>query len=202
MFLAMLAFVVHPIGVLLVTVFLIAGVSLAKGLAAFFIAAAARLGAKGLIIWILSLFPFLFGTTVAYPGYGSHFANGGTTGASYTNLGQLKKFSFNGLKADFDETTNLDSTSIFKEWMKTVVDGSDLAFDGVMNPADPTLQALLTNLSTAGTAALNFWKITLTNGSTLVFTAYVADFKFGVEYNKAITFSGTLKIVGNVTATW
>jgi hypothetical protein len=198
MFLAMLIFALHPIGALLIAVFVIAGLKL-KGLAGFFVA---KLGAKGLIVWILSLFPFLFGTTVAYPGYGSHFANGGVAGGAYTNLGQLKKFSFNGLKAEFDETTNLDSPTVFKEWMKTVVDGSDLSFDGVMNPADVTLQALLTNLATAGSAAQNFWKITLTNGSTLVFQGFVAEFKFGVEYNKAITFSGTIKIVGNVAATW
>lgn len=194
MFLAALILVVHPIGALLLTVFVLAGLKMAK-----------LLSGVTLFKWLfslLSLLPFVFGTTIAFPGYGSHFANGGVAGASYTNLGQLKKFSFNGLKAEFDDITNLDSPTIFKEWMKTVVDGSDLAFEGVMNPADPTLQALLTNLATAGSPALNFWKITLTNGSMLVFTAYVQDFKFGVEYNKAITFSGTLKIVGNVVATW
>ena len=141
-------------------------------------------------------------TTTAYQGRGSHLANGGTTGTSYTNLGQLKKFNFSGLKADFDEITNLDSPSIFKEWMKTIVDGSDVTFDGVMNPADPTLQALLSNLALAGAAALNYWQITLTNGSVIVFQAYVQEFKFGAEYNKAITFTGALKIVGNVAATW
>lgn len=144
----------------------------------------------------------LFGTTIAYPGYGSKLASGGTAGASYTNVAQLKKVNFSGLKAEFDDITNLDSPSIFKEWMKTVVDGDTVSFDGVMNPADPTTQALLTNIATSGSAALFFWKITLTNGSTLVFTGYVSDFKFGAEYNKAITFSGTIKIVGNVTATW
>ena len=86
--------------------------------------------------------------------------------------------------------------------MKTVVDGDTISFDGVLNPADPTTQSLLTNISTAGSASLFYWKITTTDGSTFVFTAYVQDFKFGVEYNKAITFSGTLKIVGNITATW
>lgn len=141
-------------------------------------------------------------TTTANPGYGSHLANGGLAGTSYTNLGQLKKFDFSGLKGDFDEITNLDSPTIFKEWMKTLVDGQELTFEGVMNTADPTMQALLTNIATAGAAALNFWKITLTSGSTLIFQAYTAQFKFGAEYNKAITFSGALKIVGNVVAAW
>lgn len=141
-------------------------------------------------------------TTVAYPGYGSKLASGGTTGAAYTNIGQLKKFDFGGLKAQFDDITNLDSPNIFKEWMKTVVDGSSVSFEGVLNPTDVPTQSLLTNISTAGSASLFFWKITTTNGSTFIFTAYVEDFKFGAQYDKAITFSGSLKIVGNITAAW
>jgi predicted secreted protein len=155
-----------------------------------------------LIILALAVGSLAVGTTIAYPGYGSKLASGGVTGAAYTNVAQLKKFNFSGLKAEFDDITNLDSPSIFKEWMKTVVDGDTVSFDGVMNPADPTTQALLTNIATAGSAALFFWKITLTNGSTLIFQGYVQDFKFGAEYNKAITFSGAIKIVGNVAATW
>lgn len=154
------------------------------------------------IILVLAASAALFGTTIAYPGYGSHLANGGTSGASYTNIGQLKKFNFSGLKAEFDDITNLDSPSIFKEWMKTVVDGDTVTFDGVMNPADTTMQGLLVNLATSGSAADNFWKITLTNGSVLTFQGYVQDFKFGAEYNKAITFSGAIKIVGNITTAW
>jgi predicted secreted protein len=159
-----------------------------------------------LVKWAASIFaalsPFLVGITVAYPGYGSHLASGGTAGTTYVNIGQLKKFDFGGLKADFDDITNMDSPTIFKEYMKTLVDGSDVTFDGVLNPVDVTTQALLTNIATAGSAALFFWKITTTDGSTFVFNAYVASFKFGAEYNKAITFSGSLKVVGAVTATW
>jgi Lambda phage tail tube protein, TTP len=159
-----------------------------------------------ILLWLASLAPFLFGTTIAYPGYGSHLASGGTAGTSYTNVAQLKSVKFGGLKADFDDITNLDSPTIsgavFKEYIKTLVDGSDVTFDGVMNPADPTTQALLTNLETGGLNALYFWKVTLTDGSVLVFQGYVSDFKFGAEYSKAITFSGGIKIVGTITATW
>jgi len=169
---------------------------------------AGTLALKGLkiLLWIFSLAPFVFGTTVAYPGYGSHLASGGTAGSSYTNVAQLKNVKFGGLKADFDDITNLDSPNIsgavFKEYMKTLVDGSDVTFDGVMNPTDPTTQALLANLETGGLAALYYWKLTTTDGSTFVFQGYVSDFKFGAEYNKAITFSGGIKVVGTITATW
>jgi hypothetical protein len=199
MFLAALIFAVHPIGALLLTLFVIVGLKLAKFAGGLFVGGMTL--AKWLLAIITSLAP-LFGTTVAFPGYGGHLANGGVAGSSYTNLLQLKKFGFGGLKADFDDITNLDSPTIFKEWMKTVVDGSDVTFQGVMNPADPTLEGLLSNLATAGSAALNYWKITTTDGSVLIFQAYVADFKFDVEYNKAMVFSGSLKIVGNVAATW
>lgn len=141
-------------------------------------------------------------TTTASPGYGSKLANGGVSGGAYTNVAQLKKFTFSGLGADFDEITNLDSPTIFKEWMKTTVDGKDCSFDGVLNTTDPTMQNLLTNLATSGSAALNFWRITLTTGSTLIFQAYVSEFATGAEYNKALTFSGKLKIVGNITTSW
>lgn len=173
-------------------------------IAALAIAAIAHTSGKGLLAWLFWLLTggAIFGTTLAYPGYGSHLASGGTTGASYTNVAQLKKVNFSGLKAEFDDITNLDSPTIFKEWMKTIVDGDTVTFDGVMNPADPTTQSLLSNIALAGANALYYWKITLTNGSTLVFQGYVQDFKFGAEYNKAITFSGGIKIVGNITATW
>jgi hypothetical protein len=184
--LALAVFAATPLGAVLVVTAIVLG---------------ALKGAK-LLAWILALAPFFFGTTVAYPGYGSTLASGGTAGSSYTNLGQLKKFNFGGLKAEFDDITNLSSPSIFKEWMKTVVDGSDITFDGVLNPTDPTIQGLLTLIGTAGAASLYYWKITTTDGSTFVFTAYVSDFKFGAQYDKAITFSGSLKIVGNITAVW
>lgn len=184
--LALAVLAVHPIGALFI-IAAVAGVALKAGKIA---------------LWLLALLGPLFGTTVAYPGYGSSLASGGTTGSSYTNIGQLKKFEFGGLKADFDEITNLSSPSIFKEWLKTTVDGTEVSFEGVLNPNDVPTQGLLTNLAAAGSAALYFWKITTTDGSTFVFTAYVASFKTGAEYNKAITFSGSLKIVGNVTTTW
>lgn len=160
--------------------------------------------------WLLfSALPFLFGTTVAYPGLGSHLASGGTTGSSYTNIAQLKNIKFAGIKGKFDTITNLDSpagggsaTAVFEEYLKTLVDGDSVTFDFVMNPADPTTQALLANLQLAGQTALYFWKISLTNGSVLVFQGYASDFKIDVSYDKAIIGSGGIKIVGPVTPTW
>lgn len=147
-------------------------------------------------------------TTTAYPGFGSHLASGGVAGSAYTNVAQLKNIDFDGIKCDFDEITNMDSPtggaglSIFKEYLKTVIDGGSVKFDGVLNPADPTTQALFTNLQLAGQTALYYWKVTLTDGSTLVFQGYVENFQIKDVYNKAISFSGGLKIVGPINPTW
>jgi predicted secreted protein len=193
MFLALLVSIVHPATAVVVL------------LAALVVSQAAKFGGLTIVKWILAILALsapLFGTTVAYPGYGSSLASGGTSGASYTAIAQLKKFNFGGLKADFDEITNLQSPTIYKEWMKTTVDGADITFDGVLNPTDPTTQSLLTNIGTSGSSALFDWKITTTDGSIFTFQGYVGEFKFGAEYNKAITFSGSIKVVGAITATW
>jgi tail tube protein len=178
-------------------------------LLALVIVSAVSAHVKAFLLWLAAAASFaLFGTTVAYPGFGSHLQSGGTAGTSFTNVAQLKNVKFSGLKADFDDITNLDSPTggaglaVFKEYLKTMVDGDTVTFDGVHNPADPTTQALLANLQTAGQSALFFWQIVLTNGSTLKFQGYVSDYKENVEYNKAITFSGAIKIVGPITATW
>ena len=143
-------------------------------------------------------------TTTAYPGRGSHLANGGIAGTSYTNVGQLKKFGPSGLKAKEDDITNLDSPTINEEYLKTVVDSGSMTFEGVLNPAVATeAQLLLTNLYAAGQNATNYWQITLTDGSIFVFLGFVSDLKpFGVEYNKAIPFSGSIRITGVITPTW
>jgi hypothetical protein len=162
---------------------------------------------KWILLWLLSL-PFLFGTTVAYPGFGSHLASGGTAGSSYTNVAQLKNIKFSGIKAAFDKITNLDSptggggNAVFEEYIKTMVDGDSVTFDFVFNNSDPSMQGLLTNLQLGGQSALYFWKITLTSGSTLVFQGYASDFKIDVAYDKAIVGNGSIKLVGPITATW
>jgi len=197
MFLALLVSIVHPATAVLGLIVVLS------------VLHALKFGGLTIAKWLLAIFTALgghmlpmLGSTVAYPGYGSSLASGGTSGGSYTNVSQLKTFSFNGIKADFDEITNLSSPSIFKEWLKTTVDPAELPFSGVLNPTDPTTQSLLSSLQASGSSALYYWKITTTDGSTFVFQGYVSEFKFNVEYNKAILFSGSLKVTGNVTQTW
>lgn len=144
--------------------------------------------------------------TTAVTGYGGHLASGGLTGAAYTNVGQVKKFTFSGVKADFEDITNLDSPApggaVFKEWLKTLVDGGGIKGNGMLNPADPTVQALLTNMQASSPNALFYWKITTADGSTLIFQAFVEEFSFEDDYSKALPYNFSLKIAGPITPTW
>jgi hypothetical protein len=138
-------------------------------------------------------------STVAYPGYGSKLE---ISGSPKVRVAQIRKFNFPGLKADFEEISNLDSPSVFKEYMKLMIDGGDMPFDGVLDPGNASVASLWTSLQTAGSAALETFIVTLTDGSTLTFDAYVSQFSLGAEYNKVIAFTASLKIVGNVAAVW
>lgn len=141
-------------------------------------------------------------TTVAYQGRGSHLATS-PDGVSYTNVAQLKTIAFSGAEAAFEDITNLDSPTIFKEWIKTIVDAKDVSFTGILNPADPSTQGLLTQLQAAGSASQYYWKITLPNGSVIAFQGFVSGLNLvNVDYSKALTFSGKIMIVGPIVPTW
>lgn len=145
-------------------------------------------------------------STTAITGYGGYLSNGGASAASYTRVAQVRKYNFSAVKAEFEDTTTLDSANVagavYKEWLKILLDGGSCKFDGVLNPADPTTQGLMANLQTAGNTALNYWKITLSSGSTMTFQGYVEEFTIGNEYNKAVPFTSSIKISGPITVAW
>lgn len=145
--------------------------------------------------------------TVAITGYGGTLASGPVNLSAFTTVAQLKKFDFSGIKAEFEDITNLSSPNIaglvFKEWLKVLADGGNVTFDGVFNPEDATTQALFANLASSPANSLVAWKITLSNGTTTyIFLGYVEEFKFGNEYNKCVPFSGSVKMVGPPTVAY
>ena len=138
-------------------------------------------------------------STTFYPGYGSSLD---IQSSPPIHVAQIRKLNFPGIKADFEDVSNLDTPTIFKEWAKLMLDGGDMPFDGVMDPADPSLADLWLSLKTNGSAALRTFRVTLTDASTADFSAYVGQFAFSVEYNKVIAFNASLKITGDVVCSW
>lgn len=146
-------------------------------------------------------------STTAVPGFGSKLANGGTAGSSYTNIAQCKNVKLSAGKIKTDDITNLDSPAVgggavYQEILKTMVDADQVTFQFVMNPTDPTTQALLSNLQASPTASFDFWRLTTSDGTTFVFQGYEAQFDIDVNYDKAIIGNGSIKVSGPVTVTW
>jgi len=138
-------------------------------------------------------------TTVSYQGRGSKLQTS-ADGVTYTSVAQLRNIKFGGLKSTVDKVTNLDSPNAFEEILPTIIDPGDCSYDGVLDPANPTVQSLLTLLQNQ---TLTFFKVTFPGlANTITWKGYVVDHvPAEVGYAKAITFSGKIMITGPVTIT-
>lgn len=146
-------------------------------------------------------------STIAFPGFGSKIANGGTSGSSYTNVAQCKNVKLSAGKIKTDDITNLDSPaigggSVYEEILKVLVAADTVTFDFVMNPADPTTQSLLSNLQASPSSSFDYWRLTTTDGTTFIFQGYSASFDIDVTFDKAITGKGSVRVSGPMTVSW
>jgi hypothetical protein len=120
-----------------------------------------------------------------------------TSPVAWTNIAQLQKFAFGGIKVATDNITNLDSPDAFEEILATTINPGDVSFDGILDPANAEVGDLVTRLQAR---TLSNFKITLTDGSKFTFSGYFTELvPATVEYSKAIMYSGKITITGAVT---
>jgi predicted secreted protein len=114
-------------------------------------------------------------------------------------IGQLKTAKRSGSKTKMVDISNTDSPSCYEETLPTMISPGDCDFSGVFDPASVS-QATLITLQDARTKCS--WKIELPNtAGNWVFSAYVSELAFDIDYAKEVTFSGKLSISGPVTYT-
>lgn len=101
------------------------------------------------------------------------------------------------ISTDYEDISNHDSPSAYREWLAEMKDAGEITFELVWNPADTLHNQLFTDQANA---TLLDWKIVLPNGpaSTFSFSAFVSGFSANLEL-KAARISGKLKISGAVT---
>jgi len=123
----------------------------------------------------------------------------------FTNLVEVKTFQFSGGKNDTEDVTNSDSTGRAKEFIVTLLDSGQLKCGGNYVGSDTGQQALR---SAFLSGALTPFQLTLpktpqqqNSGDTFAFSAVVEESNIDVQYDKAITWSGSLKISGIITFT-
>lgn len=128
---------------------------------------------------------------------GSQFGRS-TDGTAYVTIAEAKKIDFS-IKGDFTDVSNMDSPSVYKEWLPTMIDGGTVKVDLNFINTDATQNALWTDLS--GQTDL-FWKVQLPNArGKFTFNGFVEalDPSFDVEKPASMTLS--VKITGLLTWT-
>jgi Lambda phage tail tube protein, TTP len=146
-------------------------------------------------------------SSIAVPGFGTKLANGGTSGASYTNVAQVTDVKLPIGKMKKDDITNFDSPTagggaVYNEYIKTMVDAGSVSFGIVFSPTDPTQQAVAANLQNSPTTSLNYWRLTSQDGTTFVFQGYIESEDFDLKFDKAVLGKASIAVSGPIIITW
>ena len=122
-----------------------------------------------------------------------------TGGSVYTALPQLEKFDKTNAKVDFDDITCLDSPGVNKFPLPIVVDNGKWSGEGVFDPQNPGITALMGYMQAL--TQLGF-KITLIDGSTFTGLCYVETFSAAkVDRYKANMYEFGINVFGVETLT-
>ncbi|WP_231129475.1 phage tail tube protein [Burkholderia vietnamiensis] len=123
---------------------------------------------------------------------GTAYTSGGTaTPNTWVKVKNAKAFKgFDGKPAKID-VTNLDSA--MKESRPGLVDGGQFSVDVDIDVTDPGQQALRANFLTG---AITNFRLTLPNGKTRTFPAYVESFPWDGGVDKVVTSTANLIITG------
>jgi len=118
---------------------------------------------------------------------------------------EVKTFQFSGGKNDTEDVTNSDSTGRAKEFIVTLLDSGQLKCGGNYVGGDAGQLALRdafkSGLLTDFSLVLPKTAAQQTSGDKFAFSAVVEESNIDVQYDKAITWSGSLKISGVITFT-
>jgi hypothetical protein len=118
-------------------------------------------------------------------------------GSTYTTIAEVKKTTASGSKSDFDDITNFDSPSNFREYLPTLLDGGEYSFDCLWYPGSSIQTQLRTDWTNQ---SLLYWKFLLSNGTNGVsFQGYVSNTDFDAPVDKSVTKNFKIKVTGPVT---
>jgi len=128
----------------------------------------------------------------AFKGQGTQLQRAGVTVAEVINISGPSG------KVDFDDATNMDSPSSFKEWIPTLQDAGEISFTANFLGAAETTQAQL--IADKNNFTLSAWTIVFVGGHGQIdFDAYVADFAFKIPHDKKVEVDVKFKITGAVS---
>jgi len=142
----------------------------------------------------------------AFTGKGTVFSIG-TAGVTptYTGVSELKTFSFSGTKNDTEDVTNSDSAGRAREFLVTLLDSGEISVSGNYVASDAGQIAFRAAFNSG--VILPF-KIQLplapgqtTLGDLFTFLGLVTENALDLQFDKATSFAGKVKISGLITYT-
>ena len=135
--------------------------------------------------------------TEARLGYGTLLQR--YTGASWVTVAEQVSISGPSLSSDDVEVTNHDSAGGSKEYIPTLMDTSEISFDGNFIPGNASQTQLLTDQKQRIVAD---WRIVLpdatlvANRTKWTFEGYIKSIDFSYPTQEAMTISATMKLAG------
>jgi len=136
----------------------------------------------------------------AIAGVGTAFkrCDGDSSGAGFTAIAEVNSISGPGMTRNFIDTTSLDSTGGYREFIGGFRDGGQITLE--MNF---TLDGYATMLADFESSSSVYYQIILadSNNSQLDFAAFVTDLPLNIVPDDKVTCTVTMKITGQVTLT-
>lgn len=121
-------------------------------------------------------------------------------GVTYTTIGKISKIQNTGSKADLADITNMDSPTIYREFLPTLADAGEVTFDMNFEPGDASQQVLNTDFQAQ---TEGYYKIVLPGAlGNATFRAFVSSQDFDLPIDKQGTKALKLKVTGAITPTW
>jgi hypothetical protein len=117
-------------------------------------------------------------------------------GVAYTTIAEAKKIGLS-LKGSFEDVSNMDSASVYKEFLATLIDGGSVKIDVNFINTDAVQNDLYADFAAQ---TLLYWQMQLPNArGKATFRAYVEEIAPDLDVQKAATQSISLKISGLYT---
>lgn len=130
----------------------------------------------------------------------------GATTEVFTTVGELKTLNQTGRTVATEDVTNFQSTQ--REFIPTLLDEGTWDFTGNRVGTDSGQILMESAINAASGMKLHNFKITLpktpvqtTSGDVFAFAALVQEISYQVSVEKAVTFSGKIKVSGAITVT-
>lgn len=129
---------------------------------------------------------------------GAQFSRSSDGGTTYVVIGEAKKISFS-IKGDFLDVSNMDSPSVYKEFLAGMIDGGSVKVDANFINTDVVQNELWTDFSGQ---TLLYWKLELPNArGNFVWQGYVEELAPDFDVEKPAAQSISIKVTGMMTWT-